>query len=143
MTHSKHLVLGRAVVGFVLIAAIAQPVWAAPQAKSKGPDVPSSLGTAKTLSVNGPVNPHKNRPFPISGNWWMTYPWSSYNAWNNPYWYPPYHSYYPYRPYPAYPYYPYPALHPSRCRNPGVGSAPEFGKGNLECTTGLGHRCMR
>ena len=32
-------------------------------------------------------------------DWWRTYPYSSYNAWRNPYWY------YPYTPYVVYPYY--------------------------------------
>jgi len=45
-------------------------------------------------------------------DWWRTYPWSPYNAWRNPYWYPPYNNNYPYAPYEAYsssyvsPYYP-------------------------------------
>jgi uncharacterized protein (TIGR03000 family) len=43
-------------------------------------------------------------------DWWRTYPWSSYNAWRNPYWYPPYNYSYPYAPYEAYPSsYVYPA----------------------------------
>lgn len=45
-------------------------------------------------------------------DWWRTYPWSPYNAWRNPYWYPPYNYNYPYPPYESYSnsyVYPYPA----------------------------------
>lgn len=42
---------------------------------------------------------------PPGWDWQRTYPWSPYNAWRNPYWYPPYNGYYPYPPAQAYPYY--------------------------------------
>ena len=45
-------------------------------------------------------------------DWWRTYPWSPYNAWKNPYWYPPYNGNYPYPPDTAYPYNPYPVSPP-------------------------------
>jgi uncharacterized protein (TIGR03000 family) len=38
-------------------------------------------------------------------DWWRIYPWSPYNAWRNPYWYPPYNYNYPYPPYQAGGYY--------------------------------------
>jgi uncharacterized protein (TIGR03000 family) len=35
-------------------------------------------------------------------DWWKIYPWSPYNAWRNPYWYPPYNPNYPFPPNEAY-----------------------------------------
>jgi len=49
---------------------------------------------------------------PIGSDWWRTYPWSPYNAWQNRYWYPPYNKNYPFAPDEAYPYRPYPAPRP-------------------------------
>jgi uncharacterized protein (TIGR03000 family) len=49
-------------------------------------------------------------------DWWRTYPWSAYNAWRNPYWFPPYNTNYPYAPYEAGGYgyvYPYASYYPS------------------------------
>src|SRR6516164_3893365 len=46
-------------------------------------------------------------------DWWRIYPWSPYNAWRNPYWYPPYNRDYPYPPDAAYPVYPYPVPPPA------------------------------
>jgi hypothetical protein len=50
---------------------------------------------------------------PIGWDWWKTYPWSPYNAWKNPYWYPPYNPNYPFPPDQAYPnrLYPRPLPH--------------------------------
>jgi hypothetical protein len=53
------------------------------------------------------VSPSINGSRPIGSDWWRTYPWSPYNAWKNPYWYPPYNTSYPFAPYQAYPYRPY------------------------------------
>ncbi len=51
-----------------------------------------------------------NRPGVLPGSdWWRIYPWSPYNAWRNPYWYPPYNPDYPYPPPQAGPVIP-PAL---------------------------------
>jgi uncharacterized protein (TIGR03000 family) len=56
-----------------------------------------------------PMMPMAQRPPVHSGmqmrpgqDWWKIYPWSAYNAWRNPYWYPPYNTNYPYPPWQAY-----------------------------------------
>jgi uncharacterized protein (TIGR03000 family) len=49
-----------------------------------------------------PVRPVYNPVHPPGWDWWKIYPWSPYNAWRNPYWYPPYNTNYPYPPYEAY-----------------------------------------
>jgi hypothetical protein len=63
---------------------------------------------ASTLpALRPPIDPtNRVRPMPPGWDWWRTYPYSSYNAWRNSYWYPPYNPYYPFPPDDAYPYYP-------------------------------------
>jgi hypothetical protein len=102
-------VLGWAAVGLLLIAASAQPASAAgPQAPYR-PAVPPAYGPANTLAGRRPPVYPPNREARMPGSdWWRTYPWSPYNAWKNPYWYPPYNPNYPYPPDAAYPDYPYP-----------------------------------
>jgi uncharacterized protein (TIGR03000 family) len=64
-------------------------------------------------------------------DWWRIYPWSPYNAYRNPYWYPPYNTNYPYPPYQAGGYYPYPVTYSSGYtgmvppEQDGVPSAPQ------------------
>ena len=107
--HIRHL-LGLAAGGLVLVTAFAQPAQAAPPISANRPYVAPTY----TPTVNRPVN----QPFvypnynggssrPIGWDWWRTYPYSSYNAWRNPYWYPPYNNNYPFVPDQANPYYPY------------------------------------
>jgi hypothetical protein len=82
------------------------------------------VGGVTPAEAAGPVRPvavvQPGRALPVTGgkigyqridprhppgwDWWRTYPWSPYNAWRNPYWYPPYNNYYPYPPVQAYPY---------------------------------------
>jgi hypothetical protein len=65
------------------------------------------------------VNPGYNPSQPIGSDWWKIYPWSPYNAYRNPYWYPPYNTNYPYPPNQAYPYpYPYPMPQPYPAPSP-------------------------
>jgi hypothetical protein len=103
-------VLGWATGALLLIAASAQPAPAA------GPVRPGRPGRPVVLPAYRPVNTvperrpaadpaHRNGRLPGS-DWWRTYPWSPYNAWRNPYWYPPYNRNYPNPPDAAYPYYP-------------------------------------
>ena len=84
--------------GLVLVAAIAQPAQAAGPVIINRPNVPA-YRPAVYPNYNGGSRP-------IGWDWWRTYPYSNYNAWRNPYWYPPYNSNYPYVPDQAYPYYP-------------------------------------
>jgi hypothetical protein len=72
------------------------------------PGVPSVQVRPKPLPLTRPTTyPKGNRTRPIGWDWWRIYPWSPYNAWTNPYWYPPYNNNYPFPPDEAYPYYPY------------------------------------
>ena len=109
MTSTTPHILGWAAGGLLLIAASATPASAA------GPVTPQRTQVAPAY---GPGNTFPGRRLPIyppnqgtrmpGSDWWRTYPWSPYNAWKNPYWYPPYNRYYPYPPDVAYPVYPYP-----------------------------------
>lgn len=71
-----------------------------------------TMGTYYHPQVNYGFHPNNAAAHHMPGwDWWRTYPWSPYNAWRNPYWYPPYNNNYPYAPYEAnmgnytYPYY--------------------------------------
>jgi hypothetical protein len=69
---------------------------------------PANIYPDRRPTIN-PLNPQNRMP---GSDWWRTYPWSPYNAWKNPYWYPPYNTNYPYPPDEVYPYYPYPTPFP-------------------------------
>jgi hypothetical protein len=90
-------ILGWAAGGLLLLAASAQPASAAWPVTPYRPAV-------VTASVPGVTLPVTRQP---GWDWYRTYPWSPYNAWRNPYWYPPYNPNYPYLPGQAYPYSPY------------------------------------
>jgi hypothetical protein len=106
MLHATRSILGLAAGALLLVTASAQPAAAAGPYR---PGVPPGYMPAKPLPVRPPaVYPPNHGVRPPGWDWWKTYPWSPYNAWKNPYWYPPYNNYYPYPPYPAYPYYPVP-----------------------------------
>jgi hypothetical protein len=107
MSYSMRYILGLAAGALILVTASAQPA-SAQQATPFRPKVPSGTFRPKPLPVIQPVYPHDKGMRPIGGDWWRTYPWSPYNAWKNPYWYPPYNTNYPYPPDQAYPYNPYP-----------------------------------
>ena len=152
MSHSMRNILGLAAGGLILVAASAQPAGAAPPRAPRPaqpsprptvparpapaaqygapvrPGVPSVQVRPKPLPLTRPtIYPKGNRTRPIGWDWWRTYPWSPYNAWQNPYWYPPYNKNYPYPPDQAYPYYPvprpYPVPQPTPIPSPwGIGS---------------------
>jgi hypothetical protein len=109
-------ILGLAAGGLILVTGFAQPAQAA------------SPYTPARPTYQPIVYPQYNGGSrPIGGDWWRTYPWSPYNAWQNPYWYPPYNKNYPYPPDQAYPYYPvprpYPVPQPTPIPSPwGIGS---------------------
>jgi hypothetical protein len=109
-------ILGLVAGGLVLVTASIQPAQAA------------SPYTPARPTYQPIVYPQYNGGSrPIGGDWWRTYPWSPYNAWQNPYWYPPYNNNYPYPPNQAYPYYPvprpYPVPQPAPIPSPwGIGS---------------------
>jgi hypothetical protein len=98
-------VLGCAAGALLLIAtsASAQPTPAARPVTPGRPVVPPAYRPGNTL-------PDRRLP---GSDWWRIYPWSPYNAWRNPYWYPPYNGNYPYPPSAAYPSYLYPVPPPA------------------------------
>ena len=102
-------VLGWATGALLLIAASAQPAPAAGPVTPGRPVVPPAYRPVNTVPERRPAADlaHRNGRLPGS-DWWRIYPWSPYNAWKDPYWYPPYNPNYPYPPDSAYPYYPYP-----------------------------------
>src|SRR5262249_21523666 len=129
MSHCTRNILGLAAGGLLLVAASAEPAGAAqyvaarPANPSPKPPVRARPAPAAQYGVaarpgvaSAQVRPTVNLPYngtrPIGGDWWRIYPWSPYNAWRNPYWYPPYNSYYPFPPDGAYPYNPYPVPQP-------------------------------
>ena len=114
MIFSTRHVLGWAAGGLLLIAAAAQPASAAGPAAPGRPSVSPAYGPATTLPGRRPpvYPPNYDTRMPGS-DWWRIYPWSPYNAWQNPYWYPPYNRNYPYPPGAAYPVYPYPVPSPA------------------------------
>jgi hypothetical protein len=115
MTHRTRFVLGLAAGGLILVAAAAQTASAAPQTKPYQPTVPSAV-VRPNMPSEATVFPPHHGTRPIGGDWWKIYPWSPYNAWKNPYWYPPYTPSYPYPPNQVYPYYPYPVVYPAAVR---------------------------
>ena len=118
-----------------LLVASATPVFASPPHASFRPTMPTvnlptvRMPTIQTPTMRTPTMPTTTQSAlnqsalnhsahygsqPIGRDWWRIYPWSPYNAWRNPYWYPPYNNYYPFPPRPAYPYpYPMPQPYPT------------------------------
>src|SRR5262245_13707627 len=150
MSHCMRNILGLAAGSLILVAASALPARAAqygaprPPAPSPRPTVPAQ--PVRPAPYGAPVRPgvfsaqvrpnpqpltrpmvypQSNGTRPIGGDWWRIYPWSPYNAWQNPYWYPPYNPNYPFPPDGAYPYNPYLVPQPYPVPFPwgGVGSA--------------------
>jgi hypothetical protein len=109
MIVSTSHVLGWAAGGLLLIAASAQPASAAWPVAPGRPSVTPAYPPPNTLpGRRPPIYPPNNETRMPGWDWWRTYPWSPYNAWQNPYWYPPYNRNYPYPPDAAYPVYPSP-----------------------------------
>jgi hypothetical protein len=114
VTHRTRFVLGLAAGGLILVAAAAQTAFAAPQTRPYQPTVPSAV-VRPNMPSQATVFPPHHGTRPIGWDWWKIYPWSPYNAWKNPYWYPPYNPNYPYPPNQVYPY-PYPVVQPAPVR---------------------------
>jgi hypothetical protein len=96
-------ILGLAAGCLVMVTGFAQPAQAAPPVVPGRPAVAPSYTPARP-AVQPTVYPQYNGGSrPIGWDWWRTYPWSPYNAWQNRYWYPPYNTNYPYAPDQAYP----------------------------------------
>ena len=113
MISSTRHVLVWAAGGLLLIGASAQPASAAPPVAPNRTKVRPAYRPANTLPERRPAPEPSNRRGLMPGwDWWRTYPWSPYNAWKNPYWYPPYNGNYPYPPGAVYPDYPYPVPPP-------------------------------
>jgi hypothetical protein len=110
--------------GLILVTAAAQPATASPPDKHYRSGV-SAVGIGRT-DYRAKIKPYPDYKWnrPIGSDWWRTYPWSRYNAWRNPYWYPPYNANYPFPPDQAYPYpYPMPQPYPVPIPWDGIGSA--------------------
>src|SRR5262249_23128591 len=116
-------VLGWAAGGLLLIAVSAQPASAAgpvtPNRPAVRPAAPPGGGARRPggrrhppRGAGPPISPPNRETRMPGSDWWRIYPWSPYNAWRNPYWYPPYNRNYPYPPDVAYPVYPYPVPQP-------------------------------
>jgi hypothetical protein len=108
MTHRLRWILGLAAAGLIVIAASAQPAAAALPTSVYRPNVSPTYVPNRLPGNRWQADPRDNGVGPIGGDWWKIYPWSPYNAWKNPYWYPPYNTNYPYPPDQAYPSYPVP-----------------------------------
>jgi hypothetical protein len=122
MKNLKLYLLATALGGMMLMGAAAQRATAGPQTRSNLPKVVIPGSNPATLpGSTSKYLPQTPNTRPIGWDWWRTYPWSPYNAWRNPYWYPPYNPNYPYPPDQAYPY-PYPPVPP-------VPPVPPWGSG--------------
>jgi uncharacterized protein (TIGR03000 family) len=90
--------------------------------------IASAAPPGRMMPRPAPVQQHMNPGMMPGQDWWKIYPWSAYNAWRNPYWYPPYNTNYPFAPNQAYPYYPsygmYPATGPGYTPGPEGNAAP-------------------
>jgi hypothetical protein len=130
MTHYMRYLLGLAGAGLILVAASTQPASAAQPGAPFRPGVPSAPVRPNPLPLDRPtVSPPSIGTRPLGEDWWRTYPWSPYNAWKNPYWYPPYNNNYPYPPDQAYPNNPYPVPRPYPVLPPAPSSWGGFGYG--------------
>jgi len=130
MKHRMSWILGLAAAVVLVIAASAQPAAAAPPTWAYRQNVLATSVPNRFPGNQWQARPLDNGGAPIGSDWWKIYPWSPYNAWKNPYWYPPYNTNYPYPPNQAYPYNPYPAPQPYPA--PPLPPAPwgSFGSGN-------------
>jgi hypothetical protein len=129
MTHRRYWILGLAAAGLLVVSASARPAAAAPPTGAYRPVVSPTSVPNRFNPNQWQARPHDNGMMPGS-DWWKIYPWSPYNAWKNPYWYPPYNTSYPYPPDQAYPYPPYPVPPPYPAPpwgGPGMG-----GEGGIE-----------
>ena len=134
MSFGTRHVLGLAACGLLLIAASAQPAAAAGPAAPGRPAAPAAAwpgNLSPALRPPADLTNHNGR-MPPGWDWWRTYPWSPYNAWRNPYWYPPYNPSYPFPPDQAYPDYSYPV--------PPVPPPPPVPPVPLPGGIGFGHR---
>jgi hypothetical protein len=123
MRFFMYQLLGVAAGGLVMLTAFAQPAKAAQPITTARPYVVPATRPATQPYVYPQYNGGSR---PIGWDWWRTYPYSQYNAWQNPYWYPPYNTNYPYPPDQAYPYpvpQPYPAPQPPIPQPWGTGSS--------------------
>jgi uncharacterized protein (TIGR03000 family) len=91
MTRARWFVLA-SVLACVLLVGLAAPASARPFIRRALPVYRPAY----------PIRPVYNPSHMPGWDWWRIYPWSPYNAWRNPYWYPPYNTNYPYPPYEAY-----------------------------------------
>jgi hypothetical protein len=108
MSHRMWNILGLATGSLILVAASAQPARAAQPGAPVRPGMPPAQVRPHPLPLPQPtVAPQYHGTPPIGSDWWRIYPWSPYNAWKNPYWYPPYNDNYPFPPNGAYPQPPY------------------------------------
>lgn len=126
MSNSTGIWFGLSAGGLLMGALLASTVHAAPQQNSQVRKYGISNGSTSSPTVPGRWDSTNRYVPPIGRDWQRTYPWSPYNAWSNPYWYPPYSRSYPYPPYQVYPYtvspvYPYPLPQPYPVLYPGVG----------------------
>src|SRR5262245_46880554 len=108
MSHRMRNILEVAAGSLILVAASVQPARAAQYGAPVRPGAPPAQVRPTPLPLTPPkAAPQYNGTRPIGGDWWRISPWSPYNAWMNPYWYPPYNNNYPFAPDGAYPPYPY------------------------------------
>jgi hypothetical protein len=112
MTHHIRNIFVLAAGSLILLAATTLPVNAAPQSRTNNGKVAFDIELPSLPKSATQFDSDRNQSRPIGGDWWRTYPWSNYNAWRNPYWYPPYNPNYPLPPNPAYPYNPLPSIQP-------------------------------
>jgi hypothetical protein len=117
MFHTARHWLGLGAGCLLVTAVLASTVQAAPQQNSPVRKYGISNGSTSSTTQPGRWDSSARVIPPIGSDWRRTYPWSPYNAWSNPYWYPPYNRSYPYPPYQVYPYpippiYPYPLPQP-------------------------------
>jgi hypothetical protein len=133
MSHCMPNILGLAAGSLILVAASAPPARAAQPGAPFRPGVPSAQVRPNPLPQTRPtVAPQYRGTPPIGGDWWRIYPWSPYNTWKNPYWYPPYNNNYPFPPDGAYSQPPYRAPRPYPVPLPGAASAPIAGESDRE-----------
>jgi len=113
MNHRMRHTLGAAAGCLILVAASAQSESTAQEITPRRPNARPAYGPSNILPMQPlPAHPGPNANRPIGGDWRRAYPWRPYNAWRNPYWYPPYSPYNPYPPVDVYPYYPVPQPYP-------------------------------
>jgi hypothetical protein len=130
MLHTTRHWLGLAAGGLLFTALMVSSVQAEPQQNSEPGNPGTSNGASRTSAQQKRTEPGWRNLPPLSRDSWRSQLWSPYNAWSNPYWYPPYNRNYPLPPYQAYPYipgpvypYPVPVPTPYPLPYPGIGAA--------------------